>query len=83
MHQIEHNKKINFILLKKNLFVKRTIVSPLDLIKTPKLCGLKLHLTGRLKGVKRARKIQVMKGMVQAQTFSFPVQVNFKSVQTK
>lgn len=77
------NNSIAFTVYNKKLYIRRPIISSLNLIKIQKLCGIKLNLSGRLKGVKRARKLQFMKGMVQAQTFSFPIQAKLKHIQTK
>lgn len=75
-----NNNNIAFTLYDKKLYIRRPNI---DLIKVPQLCGIRINLKGRLKGVKRARKIQITKGMIQAQTFTFPIQAKLKHVQTK
>lgn len=77
------DNNIAFTFYNKKIYMRRPNITSLNLIKSQKLCGIKLNLSGRLKGVKRARKLQFMKGMVQAQTFSFPIQAKLKHIQTK
>lgn len=74
---------IQFTLFEKKFFIRRPLLTFSDLIECPKICGLKLNLKGRLKGAKRARHLQVIKGKIKAQTFSFPVQAKNKPIQTK
>ena len=74
---------LQFTLFNKKLFIRRPLLTLKDLIQPQILCGIKINLNGRLKGAKRARNIQLMKGKIKAQTFSFPIQANYKSVQTK
>lgn len=76
-------KNIGFNINNKKLFIRRAPLNLHDFINIKNICGIKLDLTGRLKGVKRARKVQLTKGIVRAQTFSFSIQTKSKSVQTK
>lgn len=74
---------LQFTLYDKKLFIRRPLLTLNDLVNAQLLCGLKINLNGRIKGAKRARHVQLMKGKVKAQTFSFPIQAKYKPVQTK
>lgn len=74
---------IQFTLYNKKLFMRRPELNFNNLIINKSLCGLKLVLNGRLKGAKRARALQLIKGKIKAQTFTFPIQAKHKPIQTK
>ena len=76
-------EKINIYLLQKKFFINRGAIDLSDNIESFTLSGINFKLKGRLKGVKRARKIQMAKGKIKAQSLSFPVQAKCQAVQTK
>ena len=74
---------IQFTLLDTQIFIRRPPIEYNNYVINPKILGLSILLKGRLKGVKRARKLQFMSGKIKAQTTIFPVQAKSKSIQTK
>lgn len=64
----------------QNTNTEKNLVS---ILPKQRLAGIKFSLKGRIKGVRRARKISFNKGMIKAQTYHFFAPSHGNSVQTK
>ncbi len=76
-------KTLQIISFENKFFIQRPLLNFNELIKSKNLMGIKLQLKGRLKGVKRAKKIELMRGKIKAQCASFPIQAKKTPIQTK
>lgn len=77
-------QKNNLILVyNKKFFIRRQLLTFKDFVRTQELCGLKIKLAGRLKGVKRARKLQKSVGHLHTQTLILPNYTKQTSIQTQ